>query len=234
MNFGKAKRAGSQELTAAQVAEYLWKHPDFFQDQLDLLETLRIPHPCGEAVSLVARQIELLRGQNLKQQGQLNDILKVARENDALFARFHRLILSLLDAASVDDMLAGLKWNLHEGFQADFVSVRVFRSVSHPAVGDLHAMPEPAVAILLEPLLASCEPQCGAPPELLLDFLFGSDAPDAASCALVPLCHAGIKGLLAIGSRDGERFRPDMGSLFLVQMGEIVAARLVALIDLEP
>ncbi|CAI8740629.1 MULTISPECIES: DUF484 family protein [Methylococcus] len=233
MNFGKARRTERAELSASQVADYLWKHPDFFHDQLDLLESMHVPHPCGEAVSLVARQIELLRGKNRKQQGQLNDILRIARENDALFARFHRLTLTLLDAASVDDMLAGLKWSLHEGFQADFVSVRVFRTVAHPAVGDLHVMPDPAVSILLEPLLASCEPVCGSPPEPLLEFLFGADAPDVASCALVPLCHAGIKGLLAIGSFDAGRFTPEMGNLFLVQMGEIVAARLVALIDRE-
>lgn len=233
MNFGKAKRSGEDELTESQVADYLWRHPDFFRDQLALLEILNVPHPCGGAVSLVARQIGLLREQNRKQQAQLNDILRVARENDALFSRFHQLTLALLDAASVDDMLAGLKWSLHEGFQADFVAVRIFRSIAHPAVGDLHSMPSPAVSILLEPLLASCEPMCGTPPEPLLEFLFGPDAPDVLSCALVPLCHAGLKGLLAIGSRDCERFSPDMGNLFLVQMGEVVAARLVALIDRE-
>ncbi|MEO1898802.1 MAG: DUF484 family protein, partial [Methylococcales bacterium] len=34
---------------AAQVAVYLQQNPDFFHDQLGILENLSIPHPSGNA-----------------------------------------------------------------------------------------------------------------------------------------------------------------------------------------
>jgi uncharacterized protein YigA (DUF484 family) len=234
MRFGKTRRSAErQEPTDTQVADYLGRHPDFFHRHLALLEILRVPHPCGEAVSLVARQIDLLRQRNHGLQAQFNELLRVARENDALFGRLHQLTLALLEANTLDDALAGLKWSLHEGFRADFVAVRIFRPVPRTAVGNLYLVPEPTLGVLLEPLLKTCEPTCGKPPQLLVEFLFGKDAPEVRSCALVPLCHAGLKGVLAIGGRSAERFRPDMGHLFLTRMGEIVAARLVALLDRE-
>lgn len=229
MRCGKQYPAERQEPTDAQVADYLERHPDFFHHHLALLEVLQVPHPCGEAVSLVARQIDLLRQRNHDLRAQFSELLAVARENDALFARLHRLTLALLEANTLDDVLAGLEWSLREGFRADFVAVRIFRPRLYTAVGNLCLAPEPALGVFLEPLLKTCEPTCGRPPLPLLEFLFGQDAAEVRSCALVPLCYAGLKGVLAIGGRSEKRFRPDMGCLFLTRMGEIIAARLVSL-----
>ena len=75
------------------------------------------------------------------------------------------------------------------------------------------------------------KPECGIPSREQVVFLFGANASEVESIALVPLQHAGLKGVLAIGSRDSKRFEPGMGSLFLSQMGDVVAGRFVMLLD---
>jgi len=234
MKLSNAKRPDKGEITAAEVEAYLRRHPDFFHHHLDLLEGLKLPHPCGEAVSLVSRQIDLLREKNRKLQLQLNDILQIARDNDALFRRIHQLTLALLDANSLDDALAGLRWLLHECFQADFVVVRLIQPVIDSPIANLCIPQDFEKLIHLQSILEKGKPECGQPTPEQAEFLFGGDAPEVLSYALVPLEHAGLKGFLAIGSRSLSRFEAGMGHLFLSQLGEIVAARFVSLLAALP
>lgn len=223
-----AKRKEKSRITAQDVDTYLRRHPEFFKQRLELLEILKIPHPCGGAVSLVTRQIQVLRDRDHRLQRQVNEILEVARDNDILRERIHRLTLTLLDANSLEDALAGLRWGLHEYFQADFVSVRIAHPIIDTPIADL-AIPLQSES-LYSPTLEAGEPRClSLLPREGVD-LFGGGGAEASSCAFVPLQHAGLRGVLAIGSRDPDRFQPGMGSLFLAQMGEIVSARLAALI----
>jgi uncharacterized protein YigA (DUF484 family) len=232
MNVETTKRRERKStLTAAAVEKFLRQHPDFFQERLDLLESLKVPHPCGEAVSLITRQIELLREKNRRLQVQMNDILHIARDNDALHHRIHQLTLALLDAAGLEDALAGLKWGLHQYFQADFVAVRIVQPCIESPVADLCMAPGGVGPVLFESVLESGKPQCGQADAAQAEFLFGDEASEVASCALIPLQHAGLRGVLAIGSRNPTRFQAGMGFLFLTQMGEIVSARLAALLN---
>jgi uncharacterized protein len=232
--LNKAQRHESDEIPAADVEAYLRRHPDFFSLHLDLLETLKLPHPCGEAVSLVTRQIDLLRERNRRLQLQLNDILQIARDNDALARRIHQLTLSLLDATSLDDGLAGLRWLLHECFQADFVAVRLLQPIIDSPIADLCLPPDCSEISHFQNVLESGKPECGEPTQEQTALLFGELAEEVRSIALVPLQHAGLKGLLAIGSRNSSRFEAGMGHHFLMQMGEIVAARFVSLLAAQP
>jgi uncharacterized protein YigA (DUF484 family) len=229
MNPNQAQQT-EEHLQASDVANYLRVHPDFFQHELDLLEVIKVPHQSGEAVSLVAKQIEVLRERNRKLQTQLSELVHIARDNDTVFRRLHELTLVLLDARSVDDALASLRWILHEAFQADFVTLRVFEPRLESAVADL-CMPQEHP--LLDPVRAILEagvPVCGEPGEDKTRCLFDGSVGEVLSYALIPLRHAGLKGFLAIGSRCSQRFQTGMGNFFLAQLGEIVAARLADLL----
>jgi hypothetical protein len=225
-----AQASQALEIDPADIQDWLLRHPDFFHQHPDCLEALKLPHPCGEAVSLVTRQIELLREKNRKLQAQLNGILQIARDNDSLLRRFHQLSIALLDAASLDDALAALRWLLRDCFQADFVAVRLIQPQIDCPIADL-CVPEdcPQLAHFRQVLEAG-QPECGKPSAEQARFLFGADAGEVESYALVPLRHAGLKGVLAIGSRDPLRFEPAMGHLFLSQMSDVVAARFVSLL----
>ncbi len=61
----------SPEITSAQVEEYLRKNPEFFNEHLNLLEEMTIPHPSGNAVSLISKQLEIYRGKHQELERQL-------------------------------------------------------------------------------------------------------------------------------------------------------------------
>lgn len=225
-----AQRPPQAEFLAAEIEDWLLKHPDFFQHHPDCLESLKIPHPCGDAVSLVTRQVEVLRDKNHKLQTQFNDILRIARENDTLLRRFHQLTLALLDASGLEDALAALRWLLEDCFQADFVAVKLIQPMIDCPIHNLCVPADCPQLEHFQKILHDGKPECGKPLLEQAVFLFGSDAAEIESHALVPLQHAALKGILAIGSRDPARFEPGMGHLFLSQMSDVVAARFVSLL----
>ena len=83
-------------VTAAQneeesVARYLQHNPDFFERHQPLLARLRLPHARGETtISLVERQVEVLRERHAALEQKLAEFVKVARSNDAVVEKIHR------------------------------------------------------------------------------------------------------------------------------------------------
>lgn len=225
-----SKRDIRDPLGPVEVADFLRRHPQFFQDHLDLLEILEVPHPSGVAVSLVARQIDLLREKNRNLQLQLDEILRVARDNDTLRQRLHQLTLALLDATGLEDALGCLEWGLHQYFKTDFVAVRITSPIFESPIKGLLVPADSREWTLFAPVLESGKPECGKPEPEQARFLFGENAAEVESQALVPLQHAGLHGVLAIGSRKHGRFQAGMGLLFLSQLGEILSARLASLV----
>lgn len=232
MTANHAQLAETEDLAPETIEAWLLKHPDFFQRHADCLESLKIPHPCGDAVSLVTRQVEVLRQKNDKLQTQMNSILQIARDNDSLLRRFHQLTLALLDAASLDDALAALRWLLSDCFEADFVCVKLIQPLIDCPIANLCVPEESPQLAHFKQILEAGKPECGKPSAEQAEFLFGTNAAEVESFALVPLRHAGLKGVLAIGSRDPDRFEPGLGDLFLSQMGDVVAARFASLTNL--
>lgn len=211
------------------VQEYLEQNPDFFERHAELLRSLRLPHVTGGTVSLVERQVSALRQRDVKLERRLNELLQVARDNDALAARIHRLAVRLLATATCDDTIAELEAALRTEFDAEQPVLVLFTHTGDdggPAprrflrresrdADDMRAF---------DALLRRSSPRCGQIRDTQRDYLFGTDTNEIGSCALVPLGENCALGFLAIGSADAERFHPGMSIDFLARLGEIVAA----------
>ena len=217
-------------LTTAQVADYLQQHPDFFHNQLNLLELMSIPHPSGTAVSLILKQLELFRSKHLELENQLNGLIEIARDNDTSFIRMHKLTLALLEASTLEQAIANLDVVLADYFLTDFVAVRIIKQCPESAMAHLFIEPgsENLQPFLKE--LAGNEPKCGRPTLAQAKVLFGDAAAEVKSCAIIPMTFTELDGILAIGSRKVDRFHYSMGNLFLTQMSEIIGTRLIALL----
>lgn len=213
-------QSGSDE--AQRVADYLLRHPGFLEDHPEVLAALDIPHETGDAVSLVHRQIGLLRSQADKYRRQLEDLVEVARENDRLSARLHRLILALIEARSQDEVLSTLQEQLRDQFQTDAVELKLFSTSEVKQ----HAEQGESGPALFQDFMEKRRPSCGALPAGQLDFLFGERAGETASVALIPLDAGSLEGLLAIGSRDPDRFHAGQALDFLTRLGEVVSQAL--------
>ena len=107
------------------IADYLISHPDFFERHPKALAAIDIPHPTGDAVSLIERQVRTLRDQSVNYRGQLEELITVARENDALAKRLHRLTLALIETQTFDEVLNTLQDELREQFKADAVEMKL-------------------------------------------------------------------------------------------------------------
>jgi uncharacterized protein YigA (DUF484 family) len=149
----------------------------------------------------------------------------VARANDALADKLHRFTRQLLRADSPAEAIATMESGLRVDFDA-FHSVLVLIG-SHPDVTPQRFVRTVRADDLnlksFETLFANGKPRCGQARDSQREFLFGSDANDIGSVALVPLGEKGSIGLLALGSTDRDRFHPGMSTEFLARMADLIA-----------
>ncbi len=231
MNQAERQTQEKDSVSADQVHAYLADHPGFFADNIELLESLAIPHPTGQAVSLVAKQLEIFRAKNEKLVQQLNILVQIARDNDELFRKMHKITIALMEANDVECALASLQSVLHEYFQADFVSLRILHESDKSPLSDVFISPHDERLEPFKKLLDSGRPKCGLPNLEQAAFLFGENASETQSCAIIPIKSSTLNGLLGIGSIDDEKFLPTMGHMFLTQIGELVGLRLDTLLQ---
>src|SRR5262249_33621381 len=106
----------------------------------------------------------------------------------------------------------------------DLVRVLLFGANPLPAAPWLIALEREARELgPFTEFLAAGEPLCGRLLPEKLELLFGGDAELVRSAVLLPIPGYGV---LAVGSRDGNRFHPGMGTMFLKLMSDAVAAAL--------
>ncbi|BDU15255.1 DUF484 family protein [Lysobacter auxotrophicus] len=214
-----------EKLGAHEVAAFLRRHPRFLQQFPDLAVTLVVPREEGSAASLASYQLEVLRDKNRELSRRLQELFANAQENERLSVRTHQLTLALMRQNSAADTLRAMAATLAEDFNGDLVRLVVFRPVDGlEATEWLQVIAQDDAR--LQPFrdcLADGEPLCGRLQPEKHALLYGVRAEDVQSTALLPL--PGV-GLIAVGSRDANRFFPGMGTLFLRMMGESLATAL--------
>jgi uncharacterized protein len=223
--------ANKETLTAAQVEKYLHDNPEFFNDHLQLLEHLHIPHPSGNAVSLISKQLEIFRSKHQELESQLIELIEIARENDTSHERMHKLTLALLDSKSVTDIVANLETVLCEYFLTDFVELRIIGQANGATPSSLFIDPDSEDLKTFAKELSSPQPTCGRPTLTQAKILFGDSALEVMSYAVIPMLFTELEGFLAVGSRNENRFHYSMGNLFLSQISELLGTRLISLIQ---
>ena len=226
MTTREARGIPAADSEEESVARYLQHNPEFFERHQALLARLRLPHSRGgSTISLVERQIEVMRERHAALEQKLAELVRVARDNDAVADRFHRFARRLLRAESRATALVEIEASLRDDFDA-FHSVLLL--VSEKPQESMQRFPRAVTPDdpnlkSFESLFASAKPRCGQVRDSQRDFLFGSDANDIGSVALVPLGEKGSLGLLALGSTERDRFHPGMSTEFLARMADLIA-----------
>ncbi len=232
MTTREARGLATKENEEDAVAAYLQHNPDFFERHQAVLARLRVPHSRGgSTISLVERQIEVLRERHAALEGKLAELVSVARANDAIADKLHRFTRRLLRAGSRAEAVARVEASLREDFDA-FHSVLVligqYPDLTPQRFVRVVARDDPGLKSF-ETLFASGKPRCGQVRDSQREFLFGQDANDIGSVALVPLVDSrapsalnGPLGVLALGSTDRDRFHPGMSTEFLARMADLI------------
>jgi len=218
------------EVTEASIAAWLQANPDFFERNLTLLGKLRLPHQTGgPAVSLLERQVTVLRQRNVQLERQLKDLVEVARGNDELAAKVHQLAMLLMAARERAEVISIVEQQLRLSFNADQAVLILFAADNEPASSGRFVRVIARDAAEIAPFrtfLQSSAPRCGQVRDSQRDFLFGAGTVEIGSVALLPLGRESVIGFLAIGNRDAGHFHPGKGIDFLVRLGDMVAAAL--------
>lgn len=226
MSTREARGLAAAETEEESVARYLQHNPDFFERHQPLLSRLRLPHArSGSTISLVERQVEVLREKHASLEQKLADFVQVARSNDAIADRMHRFTRRLLRAGSRDRALQSIEAGLRQDFDSfNSVLLLIGTETTHADERFLRVLPQDDPRLKsFETLFASGKPRCGQVRDSQRDLLFGAETNDIGSVALVPLGDKGSLGLLALGSSDRDRFHPGMSTEFLGRLAELIS-----------
>ncbi|MDX1443212.1 MAG: DUF484 family protein [Gammaproteobacteria bacterium] len=227
--MSKRGAALDNSLSAEEVMDFLAANPDFFERNPQLVAKLQIPHQdSGGAVSLIEKQVEILRKQNHQLERKLVDLIEVARANDAAVERIHQLVLGIMDADDLPDLLHTLADRLRHRFGADAVTLLLFK-------GDRDAVEFGPVRRIerdddtmdeFQNVLKNGQPVVGRLRPRQLEILFEEQAPRIGSAALIPLGERAELGMMAIAAQSEDQFGPTLGTTFLVRIGDILATAL--------
>ncbi|QFU77126.1 DUF484 family protein [Halioglobus maricola] len=208
------------ELSDEQVRAYLKDNSDFLQRNPDMLDHLHISHASGSAVSLVEKQVSVLRERNMEMRHRLNSLTANARANDKLYDQTRQLVLSLLDARDQEQLYKNYMQSMAEDFKVEHASMILFGEPDTAVECRIESIESAKIEI--GGLLRGNKPVCGVLRKEELSYLF-PDAGDVGSAALVPLVKNGQVGILAVGSSDANKYSSNMDTLFLSHIAEVVA-----------
>lgn len=194
-----------------------------------MLAEIQVSHTHdGRAIPISERQIAALRDKNRVLQDKLAELIRFGEENDAIADKIHRLAASLLRFSRLSDLVHGLDFHLRESFAVPHTVLRVWDMTSEvpllpefdEASTDIHTLAE-----------SLAHPYCGFHISDEIRNWFGEDAARLRSFAMVGLRTQRTIGLLVMGSEDQQRFYPEMGTIYLTRLGELVSASLGRLAD---
>ncbi len=207
------------ELDAEQVREYLKDHSDFFQHHPDMLDYLHISHASGSAVSLVEKQVSVLRERNIDMRHRLNSLTANARDNDRLYEQTRGLVLKLLEADTTEALYKAFHESMTNDFEVEHASMILFGEPG--SEGECRVDPLESARIEIGPLLKGRKAICGPLRKEELNYLF-PEAGEVGSAAVMPLYRGEDLGLIAVGSSDATRYGSNMGTLFLHHIADVM------------
>lgn len=205
------------------VARYLKDHPEFFETYADMIGEISIPHPHGgRAIPIAERQIITLREKNRLLESKLRELVEFGEENDAIGERVHRAALAVIKPQQLEELLHVVYYNLTEDFSVPHVAVRLWSEWDHPPIPEFQASSAEvrAFAGSLD------KPYCSHQPMFETAEWFGEAAALLKSYAYIAMRTDRGFGLLALASEDPQRFYPEMGTLYLKRLGELISTSL--------
>lgn len=232
MSQQESEDAATNTLSEEDVAKYLNSHLGFFDEHPGLLMDLKLSHhPGSDAVSLVERQVDVLRQSNTKLKQQFKELVAVAKDNHVVLEKIHQLAVNLIESKSSMERIKLIEASLKKNFLADRAVLIIFSS------GANHSLSDNGFTRIIDrgdkslttfkSFLSSNRPRCGQLQDEQKIFAFEDDASEINSVALIPLGEPEMCGFLIIGSTDSDHFNPGKGMDFLSRLGELVTAALL-------
>lgn len=205
----------TKELTDKEVASYLTKNPDFFLNNENLLTKLSLADNRKGTVSLVQKQMDVMRERQKKSRKQLKDFIDAAEQNKEIFDKSSRLVLKLMEADKSSGFFAALEKSLKNDFKCKAYSLIVFGEPRQINRFTSRVRKETATEYV-GALMRAKEPTLGVLRPEEQDFLFRHQSANVESAAVLSVKARNKRiALLAIGSSDPNYFSSSMDTLFI-------------------
>ena len=207
--------------SAKEVADYLILNPNFFKENPEVLNSIEIVHDSGAAVSLIQRQVELLRTDYNSTTDKLMELLANAKNNDDIFILTKKLILDLIDASNIEEITVLLEKRFKKDFGAD-ESRLMFFTESNKNIPKGRIKNPAESADRLAGLMKPGESFYGEVKQDITQFIF-NDETAIKEVALIPLTGNTLKGMIALGSSRQGKYTENKDTLFLDFVAEVVS-----------
>lgn len=228
-------REHSGNVGAADVAAFLRRHRDFLNDRPELLEILTPPaERSGRRVLDMQRyMIARLQGAMRDAKAREADLLATARASRITTARTHAAVLALCEFGALDNLMEIISNDLPTLLEVDVVVIAVEAEAER--MGSLRSTP--GVVLVPEGTVQSF---LGTGRDVTLSdtpgaeaYLFGGAATLVKSAALarLRLGPPGKPALIALGSRDAQRFAPGQATEMLAFLAEGLSRRMREWLD---
>ena len=224
--------SAESELTSEQVAQYLRSNKDFFHKQEELLSDLSLPHESGQAISLLEKQVSVLRHRGQDARAKLNDLLQNARKNDQLFDTTKSLVLALLKAQNIPEIVAVThdQFSSHENIDA--CEVILLKQVNLSAPSSIRTESLAKLKSDFSDVFRLRRTHCGPLTPEQISYLFTISPEQIHSTAICPVVNNGeILGLIVFGNQTRDYFNIHLDTLFLDFIGNVVGAVMTSLLS---
>jgi uncharacterized protein YigA (DUF484 family) len=210
------------DITLKQVRGYLRDHPTFLDENPDILETMIVHHKTDGAVSLIERQLSVLRDRNKEIGDQLDLLVETAQNNELMFEKTRQLVINLLEAPDLPALVETLYESLGIDFDIESFSLTLFANEKKlkKMMAKVTSFEDAKTQV---PALIDLDRSiCGPRQDSEVDFLFGESHQPIKSVAAVIIRKETTFGILSLGNSDPEFYSSDMGTLFLDYVADVL------------
>ena len=215
----KKENPAEQEL----VRDYLTKNPDFFEQNSDIFEVINISHDSGKAISLVERQIGIMRERNSEMITQIDQMQAAAKENALLMEKTNRLVLNLVQANDLNSLGKALTVSLKSDFSTEFFSLTLINKDPAVTKNAVNFVSENEAKSIIGNILSAKKAICGKRKHEEISLLFGNQAEAIGSVLALPLRTTNTFGVLALGHSDPEFYTKEIGTVFIDYIGDLLS-----------
>ncbi len=210
-------------LTAQEVADYLSRNPQFFEDHADVFVSLSVPHPHqARTISLGERQILTLRTRVKEHEQRLMQMLHHAGGNERINLLLMQWCARMLAEPDAGRIPAHIIRSLSDQFDLSTIALRTW---DLPGLQDTEFSQD--VTPDIKTFAAGMQkPWCGPMKDQAAAAWLASEPASLAILPLRTLTKSAPVGLLVLGSDDPARFTHDMGTAFLELIASLAGAAL--------
>lgn len=217
--------AGGADIAEADVVGFLHRHPDLFNRHPELFETLAPPlnHQGNGVVDFQHAMMERLRAGLQNSTGREAELVAIGRANLASQARVHSAALALIAAPTFQELIETVSTELTMYLDVDVAALCVENAETEAAccgvtgvrlltVGSVDGLLGPDCLVRLR-VVEEGDPE-----------LFDGAAGLVKSEALLrlPIGKSAPPALVALGSRDADRFDPGQGTELLSFLADVL------------